>query len=181
MISRTVVHHLEVASNLYRFIEDEALPETGLSSATFWRGFDAIVSEFAARNNELLAERNRLQVEMDAWHKAHPGPIKNMKAYRAFLEKIGYLVKSPGQVKCTTANVDAELAVQAANDINSTVDRQAIQTEVNALAVSNRDIVAGARYNNAALLDGTFSTQLQIGSEADQTMLVDSNSHEVIE
>ena len=113
MTSRTVVHHLEVASNLYRFIEDEALPETGLSSATFWRGFDAIVSEFAARNNELLAERNRLQVEMDAWHKAHPGPIKNMKAYRAFLEKIGYLVKSPGQVKCTTANVDAELAVQA--------------------------------------------------------------------
>lgn len=65
-----------------------------------------------------------------------------------------------------------ELAVQAANDINSTVDRQAIQTEVNALAVSNRDIVAGARYNNAALLDGTFSTQLQIGSEADQTLLV---------
>jgi len=65
-----------------------------------------------------------------------------------------------------------ELAVQAANDINSTVDRQAIQTEVNALAVSNRDIVAGARYNNAALLDGTFSTQLQIGSDADQTMQV---------
>ncbi|MFC0167296.1 flagellin [Pseudoduganella danionis] len=65
-----------------------------------------------------------------------------------------------------------ELAVQAANDINSTVDRQAIQTEVNALAVSNRDIVDGARYNNTALLDGTFSTQLQIGSEADQTLLV---------
>lgn len=65
-----------------------------------------------------------------------------------------------------------ELAVQAANDINSTVDRQAIQTEVNALAVSNRDIVDSARYNNAALLDGSFSTQLQIGSQTDQTLLV---------
>ncbi len=65
-----------------------------------------------------------------------------------------------------------ELAVQAANDSNSQVDRSAIQVEVNSLAASNRDIVAGARYNNTALLDGSFSTQLQIGSEADQTLLV---------
>ena len=113
MTSRTIVHHLEVASNLYRFIEDEALPGTGVSNAAFWKGFDAIVTEFAPRNDALLAERDRLQVEMDAWHKAHPGPIKNMKAYRAFLEKIGYLVKDPGKVKCTTSNVDAELAIQA--------------------------------------------------------------------
>jgi malate synthase len=113
MSSRTIVHRLEVASNLYRFIEDEALPGTGVSSADFWKGFDAIVSEFAPRNIALLAERDRLQVEMDAWHKAHPGPIKNMKAYRAHLEKIGYLVKDPGKVKCTTSNVDAELAIQA--------------------------------------------------------------------
>ncbi len=113
MTSRTIVHRLEVASNLFRFIEDEALPGTGVSSAAFWKGFDAIVAEFAPRNIALLAERDRLQVEMDAWHKAHPGPIKNMKAYRAFLEKIGYLVKDPGKVKCTTSNVDAELAIQA--------------------------------------------------------------------
>ena len=113
MTSRTIVHHLEVASNLYRFIEDEALPGTGVSSADFWKGFDAIVSEFAPRNIALLKQRDQIQLEMDAWHQAHPGPIKNMKAYRAFLEKIGYLVKDPGKVKCTTANVDAELAVQA--------------------------------------------------------------------
>ena len=113
MTSRTHVHHLEVASNLYRFIEDEALPGTGVSSAAFWKGFDAIVAEFAPRNIGLIEKRDQLQLEMDAWHKAHPGPIKNMKAYRAFLEKIGYLVKDPGKVKCTTANVDAELAVQA--------------------------------------------------------------------
>jgi malate synthase len=113
MTSRTHVHHLEVASNLYRFIEDEALPGTGVSSAAFWKGFDAIVAEFAPRNIGLIEKRDQIQLEMDAWHKAHPGPIKNMKAYRAFLEKIGYLVKDPGKVKCTTANVDAELAVQA--------------------------------------------------------------------
>ncbi len=113
MTSRTIVHHLEVASNLYRFIEDEALPGTGVSSATFWKGFDDIVAVFAPRNIALIEQRDQLQLQMDAWHKAHPGPIKNMKAYKAHLEKIGYLVKDPGKVKCTTANVDAELAVQA--------------------------------------------------------------------
>ena len=113
MTSRTHIHRLQVASNLFRFIEDEVLPGTGVSSAHFWKGFDAIVAEFAPRNIALLDKRDHLQLEMDAWHKAHPGPIKNMKAYRAFLEKIGYLVKDPGKVKCTTANVDAELAVQA--------------------------------------------------------------------
>jgi malate synthase len=36
-----------------------------------------------------------------------------MKAYRKFLEKIGYLVPVPEKVKATTKNVDAELALQA--------------------------------------------------------------------
>jgi len=113
MTSRTIIHRLEVASNLYHFIEDQVLPGTGISSDNFWKGFDAIVADLAPKNQALLAERDRIQSEMDAWHQAHPGPIKNMKAYRAFLEKIGYLVADPGKVKTTTANVDAELAIQA--------------------------------------------------------------------
>ena len=63
-----------------------------------------------------------------------------------------------------------ELAVQAANGSNSQSDRAAIQVEVNALAASNQDIVAGARYNNLGLLDGSFSQQLQVGAEANQTL-----------
>jgi flagellin len=63
-----------------------------------------------------------------------------------------------------------ELAVQAANDTNSAGDRAAIQVEVNALASSNQDIVAGARYNNMSLLDGSYSQQLQVGAEASQTL-----------
>jgi malate synthase len=54
-----------------------------------------------------------LQTELDAWHRANPGPIKGMKSYRKFLEKIGYLVPVPAKVKATTKNVDAELATQA--------------------------------------------------------------------
>lgn len=111
--TRTSSHRLQVATGLYRFIEDEVLPGTGVASGAFWKGFDAIVADLAPKNLSLLAERDRLQCEMDAWHKANPGPIADMKAYRAFLEKTGYLVPSPKKVTITTANVDAELAKQA--------------------------------------------------------------------
>ena len=110
---RTQVHSLQVASNLYKFIETKVLPDTGVSSDKFWQGFDAIVQDLAPKNIALLAERDRLQHEMDTWHSQNPGPIKNMKAYRKFLEKIGYLVPQPEKVKATTKNVDAELALQA--------------------------------------------------------------------
>jgi malate synthase len=110
---RTRVHSLHVATPLHRFIETQVLPETGVSSDKFWKGFDAIVQDLAPKNMALLAERDRIQSEMDAWHTQNPGPIKNMKAYRKFLEKIGYLVPQPAKVKATTKNVDAELALQA--------------------------------------------------------------------
>ena len=113
MTQRTTLHRLQVATELQQFIDAEVLPGTGVSSASFWQGFDGIVADLAPKNIALLAERDRLQSELDAWHKAHPGPIKNMKSYRKFLEKIGYLVPEPAQVKTTTRNVDAELALQA--------------------------------------------------------------------
>lgn len=113
MTDRTAIHGLQVATSLYRFVEDKVLPGTGVDAAAFWKGFDAIVSDLAPRNIALLAERDRLQTELDTWHKANPGPIKDMVAYRSFLEKIGYLVPQPADVKATTANVDDELATQA--------------------------------------------------------------------
>ncbi|TDP81780.1 malate synthase [Aquabacterium commune] len=113
MTARTTVHGLQVATELFRFVEDQVLPGTGVDSAKFWAGFDAIVSDLAPKNAALLAERDRIQTEMDQWHTAHPGPISDMAAYRAFLEKIGYTVPVPADVKVTTSNVDAELATQA--------------------------------------------------------------------
>ena len=110
---RTPVHRLQVATPLYQFVNEQVLPGTGLDSAQFWAGFDAIVADLAPKNIALLAERDRLQTELDAWHQAHPGPIADMPAYRAFLEKIGYLVPPPQGTQATTANVDAELAQQA--------------------------------------------------------------------
>ncbi len=113
MTDRTPAHRLQVATELHRFIEDRVLPGTGIRPAKFWKGFDAIVADLAPKNLALLAERDRLQTELDTWHSAHPGPIQDMPAYRAFLARIGYLVPEPGKVKISTTQVDAELAKQA--------------------------------------------------------------------
>jgi len=113
MTDRTPAHRLQVATELHRFIETRVLPGTGIGPAKFWKGFDAIVADLAPKNLALLAERDRLQTELDAWHSAHPGPIQDMAAYRAFLTRIGYLVPEPGKVKISTTKVDAELAKQA--------------------------------------------------------------------
>lgn len=110
---RTRLHDLHVADGLVRFVDDEVLPGTGIDRATWWAGFDAIVRDLAPRNAALLAERDRLQAEIDAWHRAHPGPIADPAAYRAFLERIGYLLPEPKDVRATTAGVDVELALQA--------------------------------------------------------------------
>jgi malate synthase len=113
MTARTSCHRLQVATPLYDFIEQQVLPGTGVASAEFWKGFDAIVHDLGPKNIALLAERDRIQTEMDAWHRAHPGPIQDMPAYKAFLTKIGYLVAVPANARATTTNVDAELALQA--------------------------------------------------------------------
>jgi malate synthase len=113
MTDRTTCHGLQIATPLYRFIEDRVLPGTGVDSAAFWQGFDAIVRDLAPKNIALLAERDRLQTELDNWHRANPGPIRDTAAYRAFLEKIGYMNPQPDDFTITTSNVDAELAVQA--------------------------------------------------------------------
>ncbi|MDM7951269.1 malate synthase G [Hydrogenophaga sp.] len=110
---RTQIHGLQVATELFEFVNAQVLPGTGVSTDAFWKGFDAIVSDLAPKNAALLAERDRLQTELDTWHSANPGPVRDMLGYRKFLETIGYLVPEPKKVKATTKNVDDELAVQA--------------------------------------------------------------------
>ncbi|WP_289086790.1 malate synthase G [uncultured Delftia sp.] len=113
MTDRTQAHSLQVATELHRFINEQVLPGTGVAPEAFWKGFDEIVNDLAPRNAALLAERDRLQAELDTWHKAHPGPITDMAGYQQFLTQIGYLVEQPKDAKATTTNVDAELAIQA--------------------------------------------------------------------
>lgn len=114
MTSRTQCHNLQVDSQLYDFIQNEALPNTGLDADQFWQGFSQLVHDLAPRNRELLDKRDALQVELDNWHKAHPGPIQNMAAYQQFLKKIGYLAEepTPADAKINTTNIDSAITDQ---------------------------------------------------------------------
>ena len=112
MTARIQSYRLQVANDLYSFIEQEVLPGTGIVSAAFWRGFDALVHDLAPKNRALLAERERLQSEIDAWHQANPGSIHDMDAYKNFLSAIGYLRPTPDDVKVGTINVDSEISLQ---------------------------------------------------------------------
>ncbi len=106
-------HQLQIAPTLQCFIEDEVLPGTGIEAVPFWQGFSTLVHDLAPQNRALLAERERLQAELDSWHRQHPGPIRDMAAYRHFLQGIGYLVDASEDVQISTHNVDREIAVQA--------------------------------------------------------------------
>ena len=110
MTERVEVGGLQVAKELYDFAVNEALPGTGVEAAAFWDGLGAIVHDLAPRNAALLAKREKIQEEIDAWHKANPGPIGDLAAYKAFLKEIGYLVEEGPDFKVDTANVDPEIA-----------------------------------------------------------------------
>ncbi|QFU03333.1 Malate synthase G [Halomonas sp. THAF5a] len=113
MTQRIARHRLQVAAELDRFINERALPGTGVDPDAFWSGVDALFHDLVPQNRELLAERDRLQEKLDAWHRENPGPVRDMAAYRAFLQEIGYLVEAPAEVSVTTANVDDEITTQA--------------------------------------------------------------------
>jgi len=104
---------LTVASPLLQFIENEALPGTGVEVTQFWRDFDRLVHELAPINQALLEKRELMQAQLDAWHRTHPGPVDDKPAYRAFLHSIGYLQPSRPAVTVRTENVDSEMGTQA--------------------------------------------------------------------
>lgn len=113
MTQRTDIQGLQIDTVLHQFIEQQALPGTGVDAAAFWAGFSELVHDLAPKNRALLAERDRLQTELDQWHSANPGPIRDMAAYREFLTSIGYLKPVPADFRITTANTDIEITQQA--------------------------------------------------------------------
>ncbi|MCL5424112.1 MAG: malate synthase G [Gammaproteobacteria bacterium] len=113
MSERITRHRLQVAADLDRFINEQALPGTGIDESAFWAGVDALFHDLTPKNRQLLEERDTLQEKLDTWHREHPGPVRDMPAYRRFLKEVGYLAEAPANVKASTANVDREVAVQA--------------------------------------------------------------------
>ncbi|MEO0865765.1 MAG: malate synthase G, partial [Pseudomonadota bacterium] len=101
---------LKVAEPLAQFIEDQALPGTGVATADFWAGFSALVHDLGPRNRALLQLRADMQKQIDDWHIAHRSRPHDAAAYQAFLEEIGYLVPEGPDFEIETRNVDPEIA-----------------------------------------------------------------------
>ncbi|WP_200477762.1 malate synthase G [Azospirillum brasilense] len=113
MTERIQVGGLQVATELHRFIENEALPGTGVTPEQFWSGLDAILHDLAPRNRALLAKRDALQAQIDEWYRSRRGQPLDRAAHTEFLKEIGYLLPEGPDFAVTTENVDPEISTTA--------------------------------------------------------------------
>lgn len=113
MTERITKGALEIATELYDLIENEIMPGTGVESEKFWTELENILTDLAPKNKALLAKRDDLQKQIDAWHLARKGKAIDMDEYKAFLTEIGYLVPEGEDFKVSTENVDPEIATIA--------------------------------------------------------------------
>ena len=104
---------IQVAKELYDFINDQAIPGTGIEAQDFWAKFDKIANELAPKNRALLAKRDDLQAKIDAYHTERAGQPHNAAEYKTFLQEIGYLVPEGEAFAATTVNVEPEIAKMA--------------------------------------------------------------------
>jgi malate synthase len=109
---RTQAGGLQVATTLYRFVADEALPAAGIGpdETAFWEGMAEIIADLTPVNRALLRQRDEFQAAIDSWHRANAGQPHDTVKYRAFLEETGYLVPDPGPFQVGTEGVDPEIA-----------------------------------------------------------------------
>ena len=144
---------LRIAAELANFIEEQALPGTGIEADTFWQGTADIFTRFAPRNAALLDKRDDLQAQIDEWHRRRAGEPIDGNAYRAFLTDIGYLVPEPAPFTIQPARVDEELATLAGP--------QLVVPILNARFVLN---AANARWGS--LYDALYGTDAISGAPA---------------
>ncbi|WP_294040709.1 malate synthase G [Sphingomonas sp.] len=144
-------HGLQVAAELADFIEQRALPGTGIAPEAFWAGAAAIFAEFAPQNAKLLEKRDLIQAELDGWHAQRSGTAIDQQEYQAFLNSIGYLVEEPAPFRITTENVDPEIA--------TTAGPQLVVPVLNARFVLN---AANARWGS--LYDALYGTDALPGT-----------------
>jgi malate synthase len=142
-----VVGNLRVAQNLYDFITNEAIPGTDINPESFWAGVDKLVTDLTPRNDELLAQRDQLQAQIDKWHRQHVIGGFTLDDYKQFLTSIGYLQPVPEDFTVATTGVDAE--------ITSTAGPQLVVPILNARFALN---AANARWGS--LYDALYGTDV---------------------
>jgi malate synthase len=110
MTQRIECSGLQVDPAIHALLEQEIVPDSGLSADQFWQALADILARFTPRNRELLSIRDSMQAKIDDWHRANPGSDYDRSAYKAFLEEIGYLLPQPEPFSVVTQNVDPEIA-----------------------------------------------------------------------
>ena len=111
MADRTTVYGLQVDTRLASFVEDRALPGTGIAPDAFWAGLSSLAHDLGPKNRALLTRRDDLQAKIDAWHIAHRARPHDHEAYKAFLQEIGYLLPEGEDFQIDTADADPEIAL----------------------------------------------------------------------
>ena len=147
MSARVQVGSLQVAQSLHQLVEQDVLPETGISAARFWSELEQLLEDFTPRNQALLATRETLQASIDKWHREHPGAAYDREAYRSFLQDIDYLLPEGGDFCISTDKVDTEVA--------STAGPQLVVPVMNARFALN---AANARWGS--LYDALYGTDV---------------------
>ncbi|UNB55567.1 malate synthase G [Mycolicibacterium sp. YH-1] len=147
MTDRVNVGALRVARVLYDFVNNEALPGTGLDPDSFWAGVDKVVTDLSPKNQDLLARRDELQAQIDKWHRQRAIGPHDADEYKQFLTDIGYLLPEPADFSITTSGVDDE--------ITSTAGPQLVVPILNARFALN---AANARWGS--LYDALYGTDV---------------------
>ena len=113
MSNRLNRSNLQVSEVLVKFIENEALPNTGVNSEVFWSELEAILDKFVPQNKSLLQKRTSFKNKIDDFYKTNKGKKIIPDDYIKFLKDINYIVPVGSDFQINTKNVDPELSLNA--------------------------------------------------------------------
>lgn len=147
MGNKIAVGQLKIDEGLYRLVQDEIAPGTGVEADAFWTSLGEIVADLAPKNRTLLDKRDTLQQRLDEWYLSTKGEPVAPNEHEEFLAEIGYLLPEGGDFQATPANVDPEIAKVSGPQLVVPVD--------NARYALN---AANARWGS--LYDALYSTYL---------------------
>ncbi len=115
-------NNLKIDSILFEFINNQAIPGTGINSDDFWNKFENVVHELAAINKNLLIKREVIQKKIDEWHKIRIGKTIDKEEYTKFLKSIDYIVEEKEDFEISTSNIDKEISSVAGPQLVVPVD-----------------------------------------------------------
>ena len=121
-MKKVSINNLQISEDLFKFVNEEAIPGTNLESNKFWKDFDEAVHKLTPVNKKLLKKRDEIQKKIDEWHLSRKGNNFNKGEYFNFLKSIGYIAEDEGEFKIETVNVDEEISSIAGPQLVVPVD-----------------------------------------------------------